>query len=77
MDVIEREGLSKMSRPHVQLHAEPRAAHETGKKHRKPVIIEVAAGLMESHRFQFFQSDDGVWLTEAVPPDYLNGLVTI
>ncbi len=77
MDSIESKGLSKMSRQHVQLCGDIRSAHEIGRKHRKPIILEVAARLMESHSFQFFKSEDGIWLTEAVPPDYLNGQITI
>jgi putative RNA 2'-phosphotransferase len=76
MDSIESKGLSKMSRQHVQLCGDVRIAHEVGRKHRKPIILEIAARLMESHRFQFFKSEDGVWLTETVPPDYLNGQIT-
>jgi putative RNA 2'-phosphotransferase len=76
MDTIESKGLSKMSRQHVHLCGDIRSAHEVGRKHRKPIILEVAARLMESHRFQFFKSEDGIWLTEAVPPDYLNGQIT-
>lgn len=77
MDSIESKGLSKMSRQHVQLCGDIRSAHEIGRKHRKPIILEVASRLMESHGFKFFRSEDGVWLTEAVPPDYLNGQITI
>ena len=77
MDSIESKGLTKMSRQHVHLCGDIRSAHEIGRKHRKPVILEIAARLMESHRFQFFKSEDGVWLTESVPPDYLNGQITI
>lgn len=77
MDSIEQEGLSKMSRQHVHLSSDLRTAHEVGKRHGSPIILEVAARLMESHHFNFFQSDNGVWLTDSVPPDYLNGRIKI
>jgi RNA:NAD 2'-phosphotransferase (TPT1/KptA family) len=35
-------------------------------------VLEVAAQLMVSHGHQFFQSENGVWLVDEVPPDYLN-----
>ena len=77
MDMIESKGLSRMSRQHVQLCSDVRNAHEFSQRHRKPIILEIAASLMESHKFQFYLSENGDWLTEAVPPDYLNGQITL
>jgi len=77
MNCIEQEGLCKMSRQHVHLSSDVRTAHDVGRRHGKAIILEVAARLMESHNFKFFQSDNGVWLTDSVPPDYLNGRMKI
>lgn len=41
-------------------------------RHGKPVLLEVAAQLVVSHWYQFFQSENGVWLVDKVLPDYLN-----
>ena len=71
MNLIEREGINKMSRQHVHLSADIRTAHSVGRRHGKPVLLEVAAALMHTHGFKFFLSQNGVWLTESVPPDYL------
>jgi putative RNA 2'-phosphotransferase len=71
MNLIEREGINKMSRQHVHLSADIRTAHSSGRRHEKSVILEVAAALMQTHGFKFFLSQNGVWLTESVPPDYL------
>ena len=72
MDAIEREGLQKQSRHHVQLSGNQETARKVGARHGKPVVLEVAAQLMVSHGYQFFQSENGVWLVDEVPPDYLN-----
>ena len=72
MDAIEREGLRKQSRHHVHLSADQVTARKVGSRHGKPVVLEVAARLMVTHGHRFFQSENGVWLTDEVPPDYLN-----
>jgi putative RNA 2'-phosphotransferase len=71
MDLIEREGLSKMSRQQVHLSRGIRPAHDAGEKHGKPIILEISSNVMHNHGHQFFLSENGVWLTESVPPDYL------
>ena len=72
MEFIEREGLKKMTRQHVHLSAKPRTAHESGNRHRQPIILEISAETMSHHGLKFFLSENGVWLTDSVPPDYLN-----
>ena len=72
MDAIEREGLQKQSRHHVHLCGDQETARKVGARHGKPVVLEVAAQLMVSHGYRFYQSENGVWLVDEVPPDYLN-----
>ena len=72
MDEIEISGLLKMARSHVHLFHDPRDAHIAGQRHGKHVILEIAARLMVKHGFKFYLSENNVWLTEEVPPDYLN-----
>ena len=72
MAAIEREGLLKQSRQHVHLSSDQVTARKVGARHGKPVVLEIAAQLMEQHGHRFYQSETGVWLTEHVPPDYLN-----
>ncbi len=43
-----------------------------GVRHGKPVVLEVAARMLEQHGHVFYLSENGVWLTDHVPPDYLN-----
>ncbi|MDA7881538.1 RNA 2'-phosphotransferase [Akkermansiaceae bacterium] len=72
MSVIEREGLQKQSRHHVHLSSDQEAARKVGARHGKPVVLAVAAQLMVRHGYRFYLSENGVWLTDEVPPDYLN-----
>lgn len=72
MTAIEREGLLKQSRQHVHLSKDQKTAKMVGARHGKPVVLEVAAQLMEQHGYRFYQAENGVWLTDCVPPDYLN-----
>jgi len=45
-----------------------RLANATGKS----FIFEVAAGQMYADGFEFFISENGVWLTDSVPVKYLH-----
>lgn len=69
---IEREGLRPMSRLYVHLSKDAETAEKVGSRHGKPVIYEVRAGEMKRRGSQFWLSVNGVWLTKAVPPEFLN-----
>lgn len=71
LDAILREGLRRMRRHHVHLSPDPETARRVGARHGRPVVLEVAAPDMVADGFAFFRSDNGVWLTEAVPAAYL------
>ena len=68
---IAREGLIKMSRHHVHLSADPETARTVGMRHGKPVVFAIAAATMSQDGHIFFCSDNGVWLVDHVPPEYL------
>jgi uncharacterized protein (TIGR02452 family) len=55
-------------------HTPPiRLYHGTvGGRRGKPVILQIRAEEMESAGFLFFRSANGVWLTEHVPPAYID-----
>lgn len=67
-------GLQKRQRHHVHLSRDVETARSVGSRHGRPVILEVRAGAMQSAGFQFFISENGVWLTDAVPVEYLRVL---
>lgn len=69
---ILEQGLKKMGRNHVHLSKDRETAINVGKRHGKPVIFEVAAGIMHQEGFNFFLSENGVWLVDNVPVKYLS-----
>ena len=70
--IIVREGLHKMSRNHVHLSRDVPTAQAVGARHGRPVIFQVNAAAMAAAGYEFFCSDNGVWLTDAVPPEFLS-----
>ena len=72
VDSIMRGGLQRRGRHHVHLSADRETARRVGARHGKPVVFEVAAGRMHADGRTFFVSDNGVWLTDEVPPGYLD-----
>lgn len=71
MDVIFKEGLKKMNRHHVHLSEEVETARKVGSRYGKPVILEVASERMYQDGFKFYRSENGVWLTDNVPPEFI------
>jgi len=74
VDGIMKEGLLKRSRHHVHLSADTETAQAVGQRHGKPVVLLVTALQMHKEGYQFYQSANGVWLTEHVPTQYLKRL---
>ncbi|SET59480.1 RNA 2'-phosphotransferase [Hymenobacter actinosclerus] len=70
-DTLAAQGLLKMSRQHVHLSADAATARQVGRRHGPPMVLLVDAARMHVDGHLFYQADNGVWLTEAVPPQYL------
>lgn len=68
---ILQSGLLKMSRHHVHLSKDVETARKVGMRHGRPVILAIAAFDMHQIGFTFYYSDNGVWLVDEVPPQYL------
>jgi putative RNA 2'-phosphotransferase len=66
------EGLKPGQRQHVHLSGDEATARAVGARHGRPVVLLVAAGAMHRKGRPFWRADNGVWLTEAVPPPYLS-----
>ena len=65
-------GLERRSRHHVHLSPDEETARRVGMRHGRPVVLTVAAGEMARAGHEFFVSANGVWLVDAVPPEYLH-----
>lgn len=71
---IQQTGLLKMNRQHVHLSADIETAQRVGQRHGKPMVLEILAEQMFSDKFEFYMSDNGVWLTDHVPVKFLRKL---
>jgi putative RNA 2'-phosphotransferase len=74
VEAIRGEGLRKMARHHVHLSIDVPTATKVGSRHGKPVVFAVDAAAMHRAGHTFYVSANGVWLTDAVPPEYLKPL---
>jgi putative RNA 2'-phosphotransferase len=72
VEAILREGLCKMSRHHVHLSKDIATAKTVGARHGRPVVFAVDAAAMHEAGYTFYCSENGVWLVDSVPPEYLN-----
>jgi putative RNA 2'-phosphotransferase len=71
VDSILSEGLKPQSRQQVHLSADEATAYRVGQRHGKPAIFKVEALRMHAKGFKFLLADNGVWLTDQVPPEFL------
>jgi putative RNA 2'-phosphotransferase len=71
LDAIRRDGLRPGARTHVHLSPDRETARKVGARRGIPIVLEVDAGGMTADAFTFHLSQNGVWLTEWVPPRYL------
>ena len=65
-------GLRAAGRHHVHLSADIHTAKRVGARHGFPAVLRVDARRMRAEGIVFYCSDNGVWLTDAVPPRYLD-----
>ncbi|MFC1409055.1 RNA 2'-phosphotransferase [Streptacidiphilus sp. N1-12] len=72
LDQIRREGLRPMNRHEVHLSPDPETATRVGARRGRPVVLTVDAARMAADGHRFRVSANGVWLTDAVPPEYLS-----
>lgn len=71
LDAIFSEGLKPGRRQQVHLSLDIDTARKVGERHGKPTVLRVNSGEMYRAGHEFFQADNGVWLTNFVPAQYL------
>lgn len=71
VDSINTEGLKPKSRLYVHLSKDIDTAIKVGSRHGKPVVYKVSAEEMHRQGYQFYLSENGVWLTKIVPADFI------
>jgi putative RNA 2'-phosphotransferase len=65
-------GIEKRARQYVHLSDNILTAARVGARRGRAIILQVAAGEMHAAGFRFFRSENGVWLTEHVPSQYIS-----
>ena len=71
LESIRREGLKRMERHHVHLSAETHITLQVGARHGQPALLTIRAGEMHRAGRIFYLSANGVWLVDAVPPQFI------
>ncbi|WP_439544534.1 RNA 2'-phosphotransferase [Hyphomicrobium sp.] len=71
IDSILREGLKPQDREQVHLSTDEATARRVGQRHGKAAILKIDALRMHAQGFKFYLADNGVWLTDQVPPEFL------
>lgn len=68
---IHEKGLIKGTRQHVHLSADRDTADLVGRRRGQPVILTIDCTAMADADHRFYISENGVWLTEHVPPRFI------
>lgn len=71
IESIRQQGLVAGNRQHVHMSSDEATAIAVGQRHGKPVVLKINTLAMHQAGFIFFCSENSVWLTELVPPEYL------
>lgn len=71
LEGIKSDGLKSMSRQHVHLSVDSETAQKVGQRHGKPIILIINSQKMAEGGHTFYLSDNGVWLTDFVPVEYI------
>lgn len=71
LESILTNGIIKGSRNHVHLSSNIETAISVGKRHGKPIVLEIDSHKMYEDGFEFYLSDNNVWLSEYIPTIYI------
>ena len=71
IESIMQTGLSAQKRNHVHLTENVDTAKQVGSRYGEPVVLVIDADRMRQEGFTFYKSDNGVWLVDSVPVEYV------
>ena len=71
VDSIKKQGLLPQARQYVHLSENYATAVSVGKRHGRPFVFTVNAEEMWKAGYKFYLSVNGVWLTKAVPREFM------
>lgn len=72
LNSIFENGIQKMNRQHVHLSKDKETALKVGSRHGKALVLTILSGQMQRDGIDFFQSENGVWLTHYVATQYIS-----
>lgn len=72
LPAIKTEGILKGSRHAVHLSDDEGTAKNVGSRRGRPIVLVIKAKEMHEKGHDFFLSENGVWLTEHVPPEFID-----
>lgn len=71
VDSIRRSGLMPRHRHYVHLSPDTDTAATVGARRGEPVVLKIKAGSMVDSGHRFYLSENGIWLTEHVPVEFI------
>ena len=71
VDSINSEGLKPKSRLYVHLSADSETAVKVGSRHGKPFVYRIKSGEMHRQGYDFYISENGVWLADFIPVNFM------
>lgn len=70
-------GLEKKDRQFVHLSLNYETAYKVGSRHGKPIVLVIDSKKMDESGYIFFLSENGVWMTDSVPSEFIKVESTI
>lgn len=70
--IIRNTGLKPMSRQQVHLSENYDTATQVGSRHGKVKVLSINAEKAHSQGIKFYKADNGVWLTDFLPAEYID-----
>ncbi len=71
VEPILQQGLTKQQRHAVHLHTDIQTSLAVGQRRGRPVLLKIDSGRMHQDGYEFFVTPNEVWLTDHVPPEYI------
>lgn len=72
LDNIIKQGIKKQSRQYVHLSRDIQTATKVGARHGLPIVLRVYSKNMFNNGYKFYISQNEVYLTDNVPPKYID-----
>lgn len=68
---IMKNGINSGKRLHVHLSADEETAYKVGIRHGAPEVLRINSEKMHTDGIAFYLSNNGVWLTDFIAPEYI------